>query len=193
MFASGVAGGVRIYKFEPDGMLGSVGVAAMAGVTDDQQWRLDDFRESRFEVDGVQTRKQRLEMRRTGLNPDLLRLSVVDPGELSGIKLLSYVRYLQSNGLKSERYEIALWARAAKVVSIFVMCLLALPFVFGSLRSAGAGTRVVIGVLVGVGYYLVSNTLASSGTVYGVDPLLTAWLPTIVLATTTAVLLARAR
>jgi lipopolysaccharide export system permease protein len=85
-----------------------------------------------------------------------------------------------------------MWSRAAKVVSIFVMALLALPFVFGSLRSAGAGTRVVVGVLFGVGYYLVSNTLASSGTVYGLDPLLTAWLPTLVLVTIAAALLSRA-
>ena len=191
LFASGVAGGVRIYRFEPDGMLSSVGVAAMADVTDDQQWRLEDFKESRFEGGRVKTRKQRLEMRRTGLNPDLLRLSVVDPDQLSGVGLASYVSYLKSNGLNSDRYEIALWSRAAKVVSIFVMCLLALPFVFGSLRSAGAGTRIVIGVLFGVAYYLVSNTLASSGTVYGLDPLLTAWLPTLVLAALAALLLAR--
>lgn len=190
---SGRAGGVRIYRFDDAGLIRSIGVAAMADVSADQRWRLEDYKESRFVEGGVTTRKQRLETQESSLNSDLLRLSVVDPEQLSGLGLANYVRYLKSNGLDSDRYESALWSRFAASVSVFVMCLLALPFVFGSLRSSGAGTRILVGVIFGVVYYLASKTMANSGTVYSLNPVLTAWLPTMVLCVVTGLLLARVR
>lgn len=186
-------GGVRIYRFDDDGRVHSIGAAAMADVSADQQWQLEDYRESSFIGEGVRTRKQRLATQASELSPDLLRLSVVDPDQLSGRRLARYVGYLKANGLKSDRYETAAWSRLANVLSVALMCLLALPFVFGSLRSAGGGARIVVGVLFGVAYFLGSKTLMNSGAVYGLNPVLTAFLPTLLLASVTALLLARVR
>lgn len=186
-------GGVRIYRFDDTGRLHSVGAASMADVSADHKWQLEDYRESTFGDDGVRTRKQRLATQNSDLSPDLLRLSVIDPDQLSGRRLARYVSYLKANGLKSDRYEIAAWSRVSNVLAVFLMCLLALPFVFGSLRSAGGGARIVVGVLFGVAYFLGSKTLANSGAVYGIEPALTAFLPALVLATITTLLLARVR
>ncbi len=73
------------------------------------------------------------------------------------------------------------------------MCMLAVPFVFGPLRSAGAGSRTVIGIVIGIVYFLVNRMLESSGDVYGLDPLLVAWAPAALLALATGVAIARAR
>jgi lipopolysaccharide export system permease protein len=186
-------GGVRIYRFDDDGRIASVGTAASAEVSASQNWLLGDYRESSFSAAGVATRNERLATQRSDLNPDLLRLSVVDVDQLSGRRLARYVSYLEHNQLNSERYKIALWARVASVVSVFMMAMLALPFVFGSLRTSGAGTRLVVGVLFGVAYYLASKTLASSGAVYGLNPVLTAFLPTLVLAVITLLMMVRLR
>ena len=73
------------------------------------------------------------------------------------------------------------------------MPILALAFVFGSLRSGGAGSRLVIGVVIGLAYYLASETLANSGQVFNLNPVVVNWLPFILLCGITATALARIR
>jgi lipopolysaccharide export system permease protein len=68
--------------------------------------------------------------------------------------LYSYVRYLRAQGLDTYKYELAFWSRIASQVSVLLMAALALPFVFGPLRSAGAGQRLMIGVMLGVVYFV---------------------------------------
>ena len=51
----------------------------------------------------------------------------------------------------------------------------------------------MIGVVIGLAYYLVSEMLASSGQVFNMNPALIAWLPSIVLLGGTAIALSRIR
>jgi lipopolysaccharide export system permease protein len=67
------------------------------------------------------------------------------------------------------------------------VCVFAVPFAFGALRSAGAGARTVLGIMVGVLFVLITQTLESSGQVYGLNPLLVAWGPTALLSAVAAV------
>jgi lipopolysaccharide export system permease protein len=73
------------------------------------------------------------------------------------------------------------------------MTILALPFVFGGLRSAGTGARLLVGLVVGLSYYAIGQVLARGGEVYGVQPLVVAWAPSSVLILITIVAVARAR
>ena len=94
---------------------------------------------------------------------------------------------------RSLRWEVAFWNRLSSALAIAIMCVLALPFVFGPLRSTGAGTRMVVGVLVGVAYFLASRSLADGGQVYRLNSALVAWLPTAGLLLVTSIALLRAR
>jgi lipopolysaccharide export system permease protein len=71
--------------------------------------------------------------------------------------------------------------------------LLAIPFVLGSLRSAGAGTRMMLGLILGIGFFLLQRLIESGTIVFDLNPVVLAWLPTALLATVTVGLLARAR
>mgnify|MGYP001025975787 CR=1 FL=1 len=104
-----------------------------------------------------------------------------------------YVGHLKANSLESGPYEIALWSRIARTVAIVLVCILAVPFAFGPLRSSGAGARTVAGILTGVLFFLVNRTLESSGQVYGLSPLVAAWAPTALLAAVTAFAVWRVR
>jgi lipopolysaccharide export system permease protein len=73
------------------------------------------------------------------------------------------------------------------------MCVLALTFAFGQMRRAGNGARMLIGLVIGLAYFLASRGLADGGEVYRLDPLLVGWLPTVLLAVATTVALARTR
>jgi lipopolysaccharide export system permease protein len=71
--------------------------------------------------------------------------------------------------------------------------MLAVPFVFGPLRSSGAGSRMAIGIGIGIVYVLINRTLENSGDVYGLSPLLVAWAPFAALSALTAFSIARTR
>jgi lipopolysaccharide export system permease protein len=73
------------------------------------------------------------------------------------------------------------------------MTILALPFVFGGLRSAGTGARFLVGLVIGLSYYVIGEVLASGGEVYNLDPLVVAWAPSGLLLAVTTVALLRAR
>ncbi len=54
--------------------------------------------------------------------------------------------------------------------AVVVVTLLALPFVFGPLRTTGAGTRTVIGILLGVVFFLITRTIENGGQLFGLEP-----------------------
>ena len=94
-------------------------------------------------------------------------------------------RYLKDNQLDSRRYEIAYWSRMSSVVSVVLMTVLALPFVFGGLRSAGTGARLLVGLVIGLSYYVIGEVLTRGGEVYDLDPLVVAWAPSALLLVAT--------
>jgi lipopolysaccharide export system permease protein len=184
-------GGVYSFELEFPNGLAAMG-RADAIEAEDEEWALRGLAETRFEPDRV-TRSEDVDPQRYDKLGELLSISVVRDASMTGIELYRYVRYLQSNGLDAERYAIAFWSRMATVAGIALMCVLALPFVFGNLRQSGAGTRMMIGAIIGLGYFLLNRTMADSAAVFDLPPLMVAFVPTLLLAGVTALLLARVR
>ena len=83
------------------------------------------------------------------VNPDFLGLAATDPQLLTLRGLAAYIDHLRRNNLETASYEIGYWSRIARLFAVIIVTLLALPFVFGPLRTTGAGTRTVIGVHAG--------------------------------------------
>jgi lipopolysaccharide export system permease protein len=79
-----------------------------------------------------------------------------------------------------------LWSRAARVVTLVIVVILALPFALGPMRASGQGARTVVGILIGATYVLASRTLESSGQLFDLTPWIVGWLPAAVLAAFTA-------
>ena len=71
------------------------------------------------------------------------------------------------------------------------MVLLALPFAFGSNRSGQQGTRLVIGILLGVAYYVISGVIANLALLLHWPPLLGATLPIFLFTVPAFIVLAR--
>jgi lipopolysaccharide export system permease protein len=107
--------------------------------------------------------------------------------------MLTYIDYLKRNSLDATRYETEFWFRIARTSTILIMPMLALSFVFGSLRTGGAGGRLMLGVVIGLAYYLASETLANSGQVFNLNPIVVTWLPSVTLALITMFSLSRIR
>jgi lipopolysaccharide export system permease protein len=178
-------GGIYMFRFNDDNSLRSIARAENSGIDDSDKWILDNYRETRFQDDGVQVVESSREVQSFDLSGDMLGITLVKPISLSIEGLLSYIGYLKKNNLSSGRYETELWSRIATTVTVVIMPILALSFVFGSLRVSGSGGRIMIGVLIGLGYYLASEMIANSGQVYDLNPALVTWLPSLALLAVT--------
>jgi lipopolysaccharide export system permease protein len=186
-------GGVYLFRLARPASLASIARADSAEIGAADEWALSNFAETRFTADGVSVRRERRFAELDGLSPELLSLSIVRPEALNALALWRYIDYLQQNDLDSRRYEVELWRRIASAVAVAPMCVLALSFSFGQMRRAGTGARMLIGVVIGLVYFLLSRGLADGSEVFDLEPLLVGWLPTLLLAAVAAVATARAR
>jgi len=186
-------GSIYLFRFDDDHELQSIAKAENSGIDDEDNWILENLRETRFRDDGVQVVQSSVAIESFEVNAELLGSSLAKPLSLSARGLLVYIDYLKRNNLDASLYESELWYRASRTMSVLIMPILALAFVFGSLRSGGAGSRLMIGVIVGLAYYLGSETLANSGQVFNLNPALVNWLPFVLLSAITVVAIARVR
>jgi lipopolysaccharide export system permease protein len=186
-------GSIYMFLLNEDNGLSSIARAENSGIDKDDRWILENLRETRFEDDGVQVVESSLAIERFNIDAEVLGISLVKPQSLSGRGLISYIAYLKRNALDARRYETELWYRIARTATVLIMPVLALAFVFGSLRTGGAGARLMIGVVIGLAYYLASEMLANSGQVFNFDPAVIAWLPSAMLAVVTLIALNRIR
>ena len=184
-----------VYMFDLDGpfKLNLIARADFAEPGGEGEWLLTNYAATRFLGDGVEVTQERVASERTNLSTDLLALSVVREDLLDTPALRRYIAYLDENDLDSSSYRIAYWARIANIVSVVLMTVLALPFVFGGLRSAGKGARLLVGLVIGLGYYVATQMMQSSGEVFDIDPLIVAWAPSGVLLVITAIAFLRLR
>jgi lipopolysaccharide export system permease protein len=186
-------GSIYLYRFADDGALESIAKADNSGIGSDDKWRLENLRETRFENDGVQVSASNLAVRSFDVSAELLGSAMAKPLSLSLRGLVGYIDYLERNSLDSSPYTAELWYRVSRTLVISIMPVLALAFVFGSLRSGGTGSRLMIGVIIGLAYYLASEMLANSGQVFNLNPAMITWLPPAALLLVTATALARIR
>jgi lipopolysaccharide export system permease protein len=186
-------GSVYLFEFGDDGLLSQVARADSAEIDSGNRWLLANYAETRFTDDGLLANTERATVKNYNLTPELLGLSEVRYDLLSTEDLKRYIAYLQQNGLDANRYLTAYWARIADVVSALLMTILALPFVSGSLRSAGAGARLLVGLLIGLGYFAGTRVLAGGVEVFNLDPFIVAWAPSALLLIVTGIALSRVR
>jgi lipopolysaccharide export system permease protein len=185
-------GGVSLFQLDGTTKLRSIQRAARISVADPGRWRLHNVATSRFgdHVTGGMVSETTMQ---STVNPEFLGLAATDPQMLTLRGLASYIDHLRRNSLETAVYEIGYWSRIARLFAVIVVTLLALPFVFGPLRTTGAGTRTVIGVLLGVVFFLITGTVEKGGQLFGLNPALVGWLPTAAIAFCTLIAISRTR
>jgi lipopolysaccharide export system permease protein len=188
-----VFGGMQIFELSPQHDLLAMSRAATARAEADGTWRLSNFAETRFTSGAISASSSRERKFDSTTSAEFLGLTVAEPRQIETRVLRRLIRNLKSNGLDAQPQEFAYWSRIARTTAIVFACLLAVPFVFGSLRSAGSGARTVIGLLLGIGFFLAQQMLESGAVVFDTDPMILAWIPTTVMAVLGLTLIARTR
>ena len=169
---------LTVYAFDDDGRLSMTTHATHAEFVD-SQWVLHGVRQSTIAADGVTVNHAAAQVWPSLLTPELLGVVMLKPKTMSAADIGQLVGYLDDNGLDSSEYRFAFWGRFMTPVSALVMLFISVPFVFGGLRSVSAGQRIFIGVLVGFGFYIISQVLTQMGQIYRLPPLATMLVPNI--------------
>lgn len=171
--------GVSIYHFDNARKLISVRYAGTATYDKDKQsWILSQVDQSDLsqtnKIVGTQTLNEEW---KTTLTPDKLGVVAMNPESLSASGLYEYSKYLKQSGQEANRYWLLFWNKIFTPISVAVMMLMALSFIFGPLRSVPMGVRVVTGISFGFVFYLLDKIFGPLSLVYNVPPLIGALLP----------------
>ncbi|KQN64423.1 LPS export ABC transporter permease LptG [Erwinia sp. Leaf53] len=171
--------GISIYSFNHERRLQSVRYAASAKYDAGRAiWQLSQVDQSDLtdpkQVRGSQTLTGEW---KTTLTPDKLGVVALDPEALSISGLYAYTKYLKQSGQVSGRYQLNMWSKIFQPLSVAVMMLMALSFIFGPLRSVSMGMRMITGISFGFLFYVLDQIFGPLSLVYSIPPVLGALLP----------------
>ncbi len=173
---------VEVHEFDGSRLLRAVSAASARQSGDD--WLLEGVATTRF-ADSATTVVGDETVAWSTLAPDgtplvdpaVLASLSTSPEELSARALIDQVGYLRANSLESRSVELALWSKLANPLSTLVMLMLSLPFAFGSARGGGAGQKIFVGIMLGIGYVLLNRLLVQLALANGLPPAASALLP----------------
>ncbi len=168
---------IDIYQFDEQGHLRVFTHASQANTEDPTQWLLTDVEQK--VIDGQDVTAQSLSSLpwKSFLSPDQIGILVLPSETLSLSDLYEFARYLRERGQSTDQYELALWQMISMPVATGAMVLMSISFVFGPLRSATAGKRIMVGSIVGVAFHLASQIFGHFGVLYALNPALTTLAP----------------
>jgi lipopolysaccharide export system permease protein len=184
---------VRIFELDGDTRIDQIAKADSVRTVSANIWEMRGYAETKFQAASTTTSSAPRVQQDYGLNPELLEFSEVRADLLDTPRLNRYIDYLQGNGLDASEYLAAYWGRIASGASVVLMAILALPFVLGGLRSAGTGARMIFGLVIGLGYFVLVRLSAQIGEVFSLDPVVAAWAPGALLLLVTAFAVVRLR
>ena len=179
IFPNGGFGGVSLYQIDAKQNLRALTYARTA-YYEHGQWQLYEVERQTIGEEQVTREFLPKVTWNAILKPALVNIVVVRPNQLSSFGLYKYVQYLKENGQRTRQYELAFWTRLSYPIVSATMIFLAIPFVFGSLRSVSVGQRVLVGALLGVGFHMLNQATGNVALVYGVHPALSAFLPPVI-------------
>lgn len=171
----GEASGLAWYEF--DGNRLRIAGQSARGQIQYGQWLAIDPSEVRVESDRIRTQLAERRPFDIQLGAGELSLAQVDPSLLPPFSLWQLTEQLRADGLNAQRPALYLYQALFLPLSVVCLVLAAVGFILGPLRSSPLGTRLFIGILVGLGFKLVQDVAGPVALVYGTHPMFAVGLP----------------
>ncbi|HRE33027.1 MAG TPA: LPS export ABC transporter permease LptG, partial [Candidatus Berkiella sp.] len=171
--------GVTRYEFNEQQQLQKASFAKTAEY-DHHHWVLHDIQETIFGEANLTKAHIEKQDWNSNIKPEIFTIvGVKDLDELSITGLWKTIRYRQANHLDAKPYLLAFWQKMMRPFATVVMMFLAIPFIFGPLRSATMGLRMLVGVMIGFVFFTINQLFGPLTLVYSLPPILGASLPTL--------------
>lgn len=170
---------ISIYELDDQHHLRQAMHADQAVFLGKQQWNMKNIKKSEISTQQMFASTQDDQLWKSSIAPNLLKIVVVNPNNLSLYDLANYVGFLKKNHQKSHVFELAFWGRIVNPLVTFVMLLLSAPFVIGIKRGVSVGRRMMIGVVIGMGFNIIDKIVGHIGLIYDLNPPLMAFIPSL--------------
>jgi lipopolysaccharide export system permease protein len=138
-------------------------------------WRLENA--VRFDVHSTSITKLGNVVVATGVTPQQVAISGVDPDAESLFELRRSISAMNAAGRRTSELEGKWWHKLSGPLSAMLMPLLGAVAAFGLARSGQLLVRAVIGMFLGFAYFVVDNAALAIGNFGGYPPLIAAWTP----------------
>ncbi len=148
-----------------------------ANFISNNRWLLNQVKLTQLNPERITTLETPEQTWESNIGPELLNMVAVSADNLSLYDLKMYVDFLRNNNQKSQVFELALWGRIVNPLVIFVMLLVSAPFVIGIKRGISVGSRIMIGVAIGMSFNVFDKITGHLGLIYDLNPALMAFLP----------------
>jgi lipopolysaccharide export system permease protein len=169
--------GVTLFQFDDNDKLKSASYAQSADYENDH-WMFHNVETSIMQPNSVQT--STIATTNWPLHFNIHQFSDFDPTLLSLKKLMKQITYGKMSGSNIGNLQITFWTRVFQPITTLIMVLIAIPFIFGPLRSVSIGLRLLSGIMIGLVFFMVNRFLVSFSLVYQIPPLVSALILPIV-------------
>jgi lipopolysaccharide export system permease protein len=170
---------ISIYEIDDQQHLNQAMHADQAVFLGNQQWNMKNIKKSEISTQQMRASTQDNQLWKSSIAPNLLKIVVVNPNNLSLYDLAGYVGFLKKNHQKSHVFELAFWGRIVNPLVTFVMLLLSAPFVIAVKRDTSVGVRMMIGVIIGMGFNIIDKIVGHIGLIFDLNPPLMAFIPSL--------------
>jgi lipopolysaccharide export system permease protein len=181
---------VSLYQFDDDGRLASIARAKLAEHRP-SGWLLHDVTRTRFGAKSIVQEHVPEERWKSQLDDAALAASVTKPRYLASSELRQSIDYFRRNSLDAGEFEEIYWGRWFYALNVLALCLAAVPFAFGSLRSGGLGKRLFIGIVFALGFWVLQTLFGNLARAYHLDFRVAYALPLLVMLGVSAMLFKR--
>jgi lipopolysaccharide export system permease protein len=176
---------VRLFELSEDGRLKSITHAGVA-VHREGEWLLRDVERTRFGEKSAEQTRIAEERWQSKLDAAALAANTRNlwrPRYLAAADLKNGIEYRERNGIDASEFKEHYWGRWFYPLNVLVLCLLAVPFAFGSLRSGGVGKRLFLGIVFSLGFWLVQTQVVRLAGVFKFDYRIAYLIPALVMVT----------
>lgn len=169
--------GIKFYQLDNEHRVLSVSIAERGEYAGEGSWTLSNVDRTRLMGDRTVVEHFPQMQFNTSITPSMFNVGMVVPERMAIATLHEYVRHLEDNRQRTGRYEVAYWKKLIYPFAALVMIGLALPFCLGNQRSGNVSARILLGVLLGMGFYLLNGLSSNLGVINGWPALPTAAAP----------------
>ena len=127
--------------------------------------------------DDIALKERNLYKKRVAFDQDLIDSLEKEPKDLTTLTIVKQIQFLTDNKLRAEVFEVELYKRLVKPITLVAMILLAMLFIFGSTRDATLGRKIFFGVAIGLSFELISRIGGALALSFDFSPLLSAFIP----------------
>jgi lipopolysaccharide export system permease protein len=172
--------GVHVYTYDSNYRLVQTRMAERGFYNPGRKtWTLENVSETDLTADHIYTRNVGSLEWKSVLEPGILNVLLVVPEEMSALNLLKYIKHLEDNHQKTQRYDIALWGKLFYPLACVSMALMALAFIPRQRRQGQLGLRLFSGICLGVAFHFINRLFGYLGLLHDWNAPLSATLPTL--------------